>query len=177
MTTSRDGAFTALIFGFFGMGWFGWAQSAATPRESTLFSVGSVLAALLFIAGGWLTFRARREPGAVQDPSTGRRFGVIVGIETVLCLVGSMVLGATGQAVYIPAWIALVVGLHFIPLAPLFGDRRLPVLATVVTVAAVGGAVITMTSGTPASTTSAPVAGLALVAYGAMSLFRRPAAS
>jgi hypothetical protein len=177
MATSRDGAFTALIFGFFGMGWFGWAQSAATPGESVLFSVGSVLAALVFIAGGVLTFRARHEPGTADDASTGRRFGVIVGIETGLCLVGSMVLGATGQPVYIPAWIALVVGLHFIPLAPLFGDRRLPVLAAAVTVAAVAGAVIALTNGTPTSTTSAPAAGLALIAYGAMSLFRRPAAS
>jgi hypothetical protein len=172
MAVSRDGAITASIFGFFGMSWFGWAQAEATPRESVLFGVGSALAAVLLILGVVSIFRIRGEPGAVRDARTGRRFGVIVGVETGLCLVGAFVLGATGQAAYIPAWIALVVGAHFVPLAPLFGDRRLIGLAVVIGAVAVAGTVIALAHGTPTSTTSAPAAGLALVAYGYMGLIR-----
>ena len=48
----RDRGVTALIEGFLGMAWFGWGQANASPGLSAVLTAGSVLSALVAIAGG-----------------------------------------------------------------------------------------------------------------------------
>jgi len=50
----------------------------------------------------------------------GRRFGLIFGLETVAILLAVAVLNGIHRPDYIPCAIAVIVGLHFFPLAPLF---------------------------------------------------------
>ena len=53
---ARDAAMTAAIFGFFAMGWFGWAQEhPPKPWKKWLIS-GSVLAALILVVAGLLSW-------------------------------------------------------------------------------------------------------------------------
>jgi hypothetical protein len=55
--------------------------------------------------------------------NSGKWFGLIFASEAALIAIASIVLGNTGHDALIPPVIALIVGLHFLLLAPLF---RLP---------------------------------------------------
>ena len=133
---ARDAAMTAAIFGFFAMGWFGWAQEhPPKPWKKWLIS-GSVLAALILVVAGLLSWSIWNT-GTVFDRDTSQLFGIIVGIEFGLAGIGAGVLTRRGRRELVPVWIALVVGLHFIPLAPLLRSPLLyPVAVVVIAVAA-----------------------------------------
>lgn len=66
----------------------------------------------------------RREPGA-QDASPAlaawRVYWTMVAFEVVLLVVGSRVLVSSGHKELATPWVALVVGLHFLPFARAFG--------------------------------------------------------
>jgi hypothetical protein len=73
---------------------------------------------------------ARHSSGVVRSPNTqraissrqvARRFGWITGAEGAAILLAVVVLNAVSRPDYIPSVIALIVGLHFFPLAKLFG--------------------------------------------------------
>ena len=81
------------------------------------------------VAVGWLKRRA--ENGVTGKHSTpphvvaGSRwgFGLVVALEVVLIVAAVVVLGATGYTQLIAPVLALIVGIHFFPLARLFGAR------------------------------------------------------
>lgn len=169
----RDLAVTALIFGVFGLAWFGWAGAEATTLEEVLFTIGSVLSAVVLLIGAIAAFRLRHVEGAVRDKKTGRRYGIIVGVETALAGIGAAILGGSGHANLIAAWVSIVVGAHFVALAPLFRDWWLLALAVLMVGAAVWAWWYEVRSGTPTSTTAAPLSGLLLVVYGFLALVRQ----
>jgi len=169
----RDLAVTALIFGFFGLAWFAWAGAEATKLEEVFFIIGSVLSAIVLLIGVIAAFRLRHVEGAVRDKKTRRRYGIIVGIETALAAVGAAILGGSGHANLIAAWVSIVVGVHFIALAPLFRDWWLIALAVLMAGAGVWAWWYEGRSATPTSTTAAPLSGLLLVVYGFLALVRQ----
>ena len=159
----RDAAATAAIFGFFGSVWFGWAQENPPRRWRPWLITGSVLSLAIMVAGGILTWRHWND-GTVFDEDTGRTFGIIVGIEFGLAGLGAAVLGLRGRKDLIPAWIALVVGLHLFPVAVILESPVIHVVGALVTVAALAAVPVARSRSLPVSATTGLGAGVALLA-------------
>ena len=77
---------------------------------------GSILSLLTAVGGGVLTWRNWSGPTAF-DADTSRTFGLVVGVEVALAAIGAAVLARRRSSELIPAWVALVVGVHLIPVA------------------------------------------------------------
>ncbi len=131
----RDAAMTAGILAFFAAGWFGWAQDHPPARWRGPLGVGSVLSVLTCAVSGLLAWR-QWPTGSVFDAELGPRFGVVVAVEVLLAGLGAVVLTRRGAAAWVPVWIAGVVGVHFLPLAPLLGQGLLLVVGLLVTLVA-----------------------------------------
>lgn len=108
-----------VIFGFF------WAISGSSPLPVVPRVIGYVLAVV--IAGALLTAlrrAARTNPVVVSEGASRKRvyrtFSIVVAAEVVGILIVVRACAALGKPEAIAGVIALVVGLHFIPLARLF---------------------------------------------------------
>lgn len=142
-----------LLMAFFTTLWASWSL-AGLPFAAGIVAivVFGAFAVLFVIAGIRLFAVARRFPTVdttarrAQTRSMGRRFGIIFGLEGVLIGAASGVLGATDLSDYINPVIALIVGLHFIPLARVF-ERTIDywVAAWVVVASLVGIALLAFT--------------------------------
>jgi hypothetical protein len=132
----RDAAATAAVFGFFAASWFGWAQDAPPKAWGRALVAGSIASLLAAVAGGLLTWRHWND-GTVFDADTSRAFGVVVGVEVAVAGLGAWVLARRQRSDLIPAWVALVVGVHLFPLAWLLRYPFIGVVAGLVTLAAV----------------------------------------
>ena len=138
MTTAeflRDAAATAAIFGFFASAWFGWAQDEPPPAWRKALVAGSILSLLTAVGGGVLTWRNWSGPTAF-DADTSRTFGLVVGVEVALAAIGAAVLARRRRSDLIPAWVALVVGVHLIPVALLVRSPLIAVTGVLVTLVA-----------------------------------------
>lgn len=130
-TFTRDAAMTALIFGFFASSWFGCAQERPPGQWRGALVAASVVSLLIAVAGAFFAWQHWSD-GTSFTPSTRRTYGLIVGLEVALCALGAGALAALGKAEYTSAWIALVVGLHLFPLAPLLQYPFLNVTAALI---------------------------------------------
>ncbi|MFC7625129.1 hypothetical protein [Microlunatus sp. GCM10028923] len=126
----RDSAFTSAWFGLMAMVWFGWAQEAPPPRTKPLLIAGSVLGVLLAAGFGVYTGLHWGDPTALNE--TGRmRFGIVVGIEVAAAGIGCLVFARLGARRWMAWWVAVVVALHFLSLAWIFGGWGLVLLGLV----------------------------------------------
>jgi hypothetical protein len=133
----RDAAMTAVIFGFFGSSWFGWAQEAPPERWRKPLVAGSVASLLTAAAGGLLAWRHWSDGSVFGSPDTGRSFGILVGIEFGLAGLGAALLSIRERhRDLVSAWIALVVGVHFFPVAVLIKFPLVHVAGALVTLVA-----------------------------------------
>ena len=132
----RDAAATAAVFGFFASGWFGWAQDEPPKAWGRALIAGSVVSLLAAVAGGLLTWRHWTD-GTVFDADTSRAFGVVVGVEVAVAALGAWLLARRRRSDLIPAWVAVVVGVHLFPVAWLLRYPLVGVVAGLVTLAAV----------------------------------------
>ncbi|GAA0251568.1 hypothetical protein [Cryptosporangium japonicum] len=166
----RDAAMTAAIFGFFAMGWFGWAQEAPPRGWKPYLIAGSVVGGLTS-AGGLATALTHWDSGTALGDDGGRTFGIIVGIEFGAAAVGAVALALTGRAQWIPVWIAFVVGVHLFPVAGVFDYPVIGVVGALVTLASLVAVPLARTQGfQPSAVTGAPTG--AVLASGAVySLF------
>ena len=130
----RDAAMTGAIFGFFAAGWYGWAQDDPPAGWRKPLTVGSIVGLLIAVAGGIIAWQ-NWSTGTVFDADTSPIFGIIVGIEVVLAVGGALLLSRRGRQELIAPWVALVVGVHFLPMAPLLGYPLFYVVGALVTVA------------------------------------------
>ena len=146
----RDAAATAAIFGFFGSTWFGWAQEHPPKSWRPWLLTGSVASLVTMLAGGLLVWRHWSD-GTAFDEGTSKTFGIVVGIEVVLAGVGAAVLAARGQRDIIPVWIALVVGVHLVPVAAIIGYPLIHVIGALVTVAALAAIPVARSRSLPTS--------------------------
>lgn len=133
----RDAAATCAIFGFFAMVWFGWAHAAPPARLRLPLALGLAGSVVAMVAGGLLTWRYWSD-GTVFDEQTSPRYGIIVAIEFAVAAAGALLLARRRRQDLIPAWIAIVVGLHLLPLAVVLSY---PVLAVVAVLITAGGVV------------------------------------
>lgn len=133
-TYPREAAAGMAVFAFFAAAWFGWAQDAPPEAWRRPLAIASVLSIVVAAIGGVLTWQRWDDPSVfdLDGAGTGWAFGVVVGIEVALAGAGAAVLSRTHRGEFIPAWIALVVGVHFVPLAPLLEFPLLYVAAVAV---------------------------------------------
>ena len=163
--TQRDAGSMTLVLGFFGAAWFGWGQAAAPAGVRPWLTAGSVLAALVAAAGIAVTVRSRSQPMGKNSAAARRRYGIIVGIEFGVAGLGAAVLGIAGAPAYVPALVCAVVGVHFVPLAPVLADRLLVPLGAATCAVALLALVLRLTSGVAPSTVTGIGAGALLTGY------------
>ncbi|HEX5501253.1 MAG TPA: hypothetical protein VFW96_01440 [Thermomicrobiales bacterium] len=112
---------------FFGAVWGLLGLSFLTGGARVIAWVVIALVTLGFCGvGGALLRHARALPetASAEDAAEGRRigrwFGIVFGVESGLIALASVLLGIFQAGQYIAPVVALIVGLHFFPLAPLF---------------------------------------------------------
>jgi|HubBroStandDraft_5_1064220.scaffolds.fasta_scaffold17958_4 hypothetical protein len=179
--SGRDAGSTALFLGFFGAAWFGWGQAAAPAAVRPWLTAGSVLAAVAAATGIAVMVRNRAQPARMHDRAAGRRYGIIVGAEFGVAAVGAALLAIAGIPAYIPALVCAVVGIHFVPLAPVLADPLLIPLGAATCAVAILAVVLRLTSDVYPSTVTGVGAGALLTGYALgkliVALTRRPAAA
>ena len=145
-----DLAITALVLSVAAMAWFGWGQAEPPSGWSPVLTVGSIVGIAVALLSGVTSWRRRSDNGSMENPAVRRAYQWIVGTEIAACLLGVAVLGAAGASRFLPAWILLVVGLHFLPLGRVFRIAELYPAGVAVSVIAVAAAI------TGAATSVAP---------------------
>jgi hypothetical protein len=133
LTEQRRAGLGALYLGIFAVIWF------SVPESRPWLVVGAVASILTAVAGALLFRRAQRAGSGPRDVTADRRYLLIVAAEVGAAVLGAVVLGLAGWSEYTPVLIAAVVGLHFLPLAPLLRSPGLRLLGLAVCVVAVAG--------------------------------------
>jgi hypothetical protein len=141
----------AAVLGVAGFAWLGWAQEAPPRSWRVWLGVASMASLLVGVAGALLAVRVWGPESALADPGARRTFGIVAGVELVLCAAGGGLLALRRKARWTASWICFVVGLHFLPLAVVLEDAALHLLgAVLIGVAALGIVVARRTSPHPA---------------------------
>jgi hypothetical protein len=156
---------TVAVEGFFAFMWFGWGQAAAPAWLVVPLAVGTGLAALVAVTGVVITARSTGRLAAFSDRAVRRQYGITVGVEFSLIGAGAATLGATGQGQWIPAWVCVVVGAHFFPLARVLANRSLRLLGALLGAVAAAAIFVGVASTVAPSTITGPGAGLCLLAF------------
>lgn len=163
----RDQLFTIAWFGVMAMAWLGWAQESTEPKNRWKLGVGSVLGAGFAGVFGWLTVRGWDQASAL----VGRYhwFGLLTLVELVAAGVGAFWLARLKMSRWIAWWVAVVVALHFFPLALLLRDWTIAILGSVA-MSLLGALVPRLRREKwPTSRLVGPVMGSLLLAYAAIS--------
>jgi hypothetical protein len=148
MTISRAGlngiAMGAIVMTGFGAIWalggaFGFTGGASVPLiVVTLIVVAGLIVAIVQL---WRHAEVLPSGGdseeAVYGDKTGRWFGLVFTIEALAIFVAARVLSISSHNTLIAPVIALIVGIHFLPLAALFRVRAYYVTGTVLSLLAI----------------------------------------
>ncbi|MFE0152085.1 hypothetical protein ACFWY5_33430 [Nonomuraea sp. NPDC059007] len=125
--------------------------NAQEPLGGAVAAVLRVLAGLAAasVVAMWFVAVRRERPVREQGPGMfGKGYLVVVAAEAVLLFGGLRVLAAWGvPAQANVAWVAFVVGVHFVALAPIWKDWAIAVPGAVLTVLGVAGLVMAATAG------------------------------
>lgn len=133
----------------FGLGWWLLATSAfdGTARLVEVVAGGVVALGLMLAARRFLPASA----GGPFPADRRRRFQQVNGLQWLLIIAIAVVCGRAGMPVLIPPLVAIVVGLHFLPLAAVFEQPRLRVPAALLAAAGAAGLVVWLTDGSDAT--------------------------
>ena len=97
---------------------------AARPAWAIPAAIATALVLLIFCIFRWTATakmaHAHDSAAAAKGKRAGILFGIIFGIEGALCGLSSALLGSSGHGDWIPLAIAIIVALHFLPLAHIF---------------------------------------------------------
>lgn len=170
---ARTAANAAAIEGFFAAMWFGWGQEGPPDGVSIILVVGFFLAVIVFIGGLGSAYSARGEPDPLAGGGAGRKYGITVATEFGLIGLGAVILGTTGHADFVAAWICVVVGVHFVPLGRVFPGIGMVTLAAVVTAVGIVAVAVGVTTDLLPSTITGLGAGTCLLVHGGSLLIRR----
>jgi hypothetical protein len=133
------------MMAFFTMMWTGIAYGSMTSNGLIVLILFSLVALTLIFNGVKFFREAKRFPKSeseadkAEEKQTGKWFGIIFGAEGLLIFVGINIVINIGHADLTIPVIALVVGLHFYPLARVFKRTIDYYLATWTTVVAIIG--------------------------------------
>jgi hypothetical protein len=113
----------AMISSVFGAAWTAWGASGFSGAVSGLIRLaGLVVGAIILL---WCTRLWRGAPRGDQPAESGSMFSsrgyrLVVAAEIAALVAGNALLAASGQREYIIAWVATVVGIHFLAFGRLF---------------------------------------------------------
>jgi hypothetical protein len=163
------------LMAFFTLLWSGNTFAAWPVTVAWPIWVVFALLALGFVAQGVRLIRARKrfpaelsEADAQYRRTSGQAFGIIFGAEGLAIGIVVMILNATGNPGYVVPAIALIVGLHFYPMARVFRRTIDLYLATWTTLVGLAG-IVALAAGAPLDQVTGFVAvgaALATTAYG-----------
>ncbi|MCD0442522.1 hypothetical protein LO763_02650 [Glycomyces sp. A-F 0318] len=127
-----------MICAFFGLGWF---IGGAGILTGPVYWVGFALAAAVSIG---LVVAVHRVESARERPRElpkhwGRSYGIWIAFEVVLIAAAIVLCNALDLVDFLPGVIAVIVGLHFIPLAPAFDEPKYKWTGYAMTAAGLGG--------------------------------------
>jgi hypothetical protein len=123
------------------------AQSPLNTVTVNLLRVAACLAAASVMALWFVTARKERSVAAPRRNMFSRGYLIIVAAEAILLFGGLRVLTAWERPVQTNvAWVAFVVGVHFIALAPIWKDWSIAVPGVVLTLLGVAGLVLASTA-------------------------------
>lgn len=111
-----------MICAFFGFGWYFAGAGALGDGPAPLIGLTAAVAATvaLVVAAGRVASTRERPRELPKDWM--RRNGLWIGFEVVLIAAAILVLWALDLVDFLPGTIAVIVGVHFIPLAPTFDE-------------------------------------------------------
>jgi hypothetical protein len=161
----RDGAMSALILGFFASSWFGWAQEKPPSGWRSPLMVGAVLSLIVAVLGAVYAWRNWSGGSALSEPGAMRQYGIIVGVEFGVAAAGAATIGLWGHSEYIAAWVCLVVGVHFWPMAPVLKSPPLIALGALLVAVAVVAVLVSRRTGAAPSAITGAGAGTALLGF------------
>lgn len=122
------------------------AQSPLNTLTVNVLRAAVCLAAASVIAMWFVAARREHTGGGPRRNMFGRGYLIVVAAEALLLFGGLRVLAAWGlPAQANVAWVAFVVGVHFIALAPIWKDRGIAVPGVVLTVLGVAGLLLAPT--------------------------------
>lgn len=167
----RGRATGAGVMAFFGLGWMacGVTDMPVTAGRA-VFAAGVGLSITFAVLGarmgrGAATAPTDAEPSAARKKKVGVRFALVVVAEWVAIFAIARVLVATDHTEAIPAFVAAVVGVHFFPLARLFGVRAYHWTGAAMCASALAAAVMAPLTSTSALWTALPGFGSAAALY------------
>jgi hypothetical protein len=169
---AHDRVVTALILGIAAMMWFGWGQAQPPGSWRIALMIGTFASIAVAGASGARAFGLRGSSSAMADPRARRRYWLVVGPEFAACGIGAVVVTATGHSAYVAPWILVVVGIHFLPLAQLFGTPELTWGGLALTVVAIAATVTGAITSVAPSAVAGGLGGLTCLAVGAICLVR-----
>ncbi|WP_460768587.1 hypothetical protein [Mariniluteicoccus flavus] len=142
--------------------WLGWGQEDPRASWRPWLGVGSVLGLVAAGLFGYGVFLRWTDGSALEGQYAW--FGVLTAAEVIAAGLGAWFLRRRDQARWIAWWVAVVVAVHFLPLAVFLGDWSLVVLAVI---QAVGLLVIrTRDRGShPSSRVTGPFMGATLLVF------------
>lgn len=163
----RDHAFTIAWFGLMTMVWLGWAQEDAEQGWRVWLGVGSVIGIGLAVGFGVVT--AQNWAGESAMDGRFHWFGLLVAVEVLAAGLGCLLLARRGASTWMAWWVAMVVALHFVPLALLLDDASIAAIGIVQALGLVGMVGAVRRSGRPSSRLVGPWMGVTLLAYAVVS--------
>lgn len=123
----RGLALGILFMSAFGFVWASMGGSSAFPESSFFVLAASAVVSLALISAAFRLWRASRSlpelPKGAMPSGTWRQFQVVGIAEGVAIGVAVFVLVGAGRPEWTPAVVALIVGIHFFPLASIFRVR------------------------------------------------------
>ena len=124
---SSRGALFMALFGAI------WATAGAGALDGAvrivLLVISLVLAGALCLGavrlrqGAWDLYFDNSPRARTRRKHVSRRFNLVFGLEGIAVALAVVLLGRYGMGTFIPAVVALIVGLHFFPLAGLYGVK------------------------------------------------------
>ncbi len=127
----RDNFFAAAWLSVMTFAWFGWSQEDPPSKARPWLGVGSALGILLAIPLIVQVIAHWKTPSALDGNLVA--FIILVWSEVLVAGAGAIFLVKTKRARWIAWWVALVVAVHFFPMAWIFGDLGYLILAIVQT--------------------------------------------
>jgi hypothetical protein len=133
------------LLALFGLGWWLLGSSAFDGVMRQVLVVGgcAVVLGLMLAARRFLPSSA----GGPFPVGRRRRFNQVNGLQWLLIIAIAVACGQVGVPVLIPPLVAVVVGLHFLPLASVFEQPRLRIPAALLIASGAAGTTVWLTNG------------------------------
>lgn len=143
-TVNRQALSGVIIAAVLGIGWAQWGASGLPLGAATVIRAATAVLGVIILIRA---FRLRRTAaGGSVSMFASRGYRIVVALEVVALVAGAVVLNRTGHGGYVPAWIAAVVGVHFVGFGWLFA-RFFYVVGGVIVLGALAAAVVGLAGG------------------------------